>query len=152
MPPERVDPLVVKPTKGNRVEQMAENFASALLMPGPVVSARWEERGDEDLSAWMRRTASELRVSVPALQWRLVNLGHLTRAAAAELPPAPKAAGADRKLPPLFSRPFVTRVADAVDSGRLSLRRAAALLGLSALELGELCAAYGRPLSYDLAD
>ncbi len=151
MPPERVDPLVVKPTKGNRVEQMAENFASALLMPGPVISARWEARGDEDLSIWMRRTASELRVSVPALQWRLVNLAHLTKSAAAELPPAPKAGGADRKVPPLFSRPFVTRIADAVDSGRLSVRRAASLLGMSALELGELCAAYGRPLSYNLA-
>jgi Zn-dependent peptidase ImmA (M78 family)/DNA-binding XRE family transcriptional regulator len=150
MPPERVDPLVVKPTKGNRVEQMAENFASALLMPGAIISPRWEARGNEDLSTWMSRTAFELRVSVPALRWRLVNLGHLAKAAAADPRPAPKLTGAEQTMPPLFSRPFVTRIADAVDAGHLSLRRAATLLGMPALELGELCAAYGRPLSYDL--
>lgn len=152
MPPRRVEPLEVKPVKGNRVEQMAENFAAALLMPGPVIGARWAGRGREELPLWMSRTASELRVSVPALQWRLVNLGHVSQAQVKAMAGVPRvaAAGASQTLPLLFSRPFIQRVSGAVEAGRLSLRRAASLLGLSVGELAELCAAHGCPLSYAL--
>lgn len=149
MPPRRVDPLEVKPAKGNRVEQMADSFAAALLMPGPVLSARWAARGGEDLRLWLSRAAAELRVSVPALQWRLVNLGHLSKAQVQAMGPVPRSR-AKETVPPLFSRRFVQRVATAVEAGRLSLRRAAGLLGLSRGELVELCAAYGTPLSYEL--
>jgi Zn-dependent peptidase ImmA (M78 family)/DNA-binding XRE family transcriptional regulator len=152
MPPRRVEPLEVKPAKGNRVEQMAESFAAALLMPSMIVAGRWGERGGEDLPSWLRRTADELRVSVPALQWRLFNLGHLSRAElkAMAAVPRPSASIGPRELPLLFSRRFVKRVADAVDAGRLSLRRAAGLLGLSMTELTGLCAAHGCRLSYEL--
>jgi hypothetical protein len=64
--------------------------------------------------------------------------------------PRQPAAGMPQTLPPLFSRPFIDRVAGAVDAGRLSLRRAANLLGLTVGELAELCAAHGCPLSYVL--
>ena len=152
MPPRRVEPWEVRGTKGNRVEQLAENFAAALLMPGPVVAARWAARGDEDLSRWIGRTAAELRVSVPALRWRVVNLGFLSRAESKELPAAPRPApGEIEPRPPLlFSRRFVARVADAVDDGRLSLRRAATLLDLTVESLAALCTAHGRPLAYTL--
>lgn len=151
MPPRRVEPLEVKPAKGNRVEQMAESFASALLMPAPVISTRWAVRGGEDLVTWTGRTAAELRVSVPALQWRLVNLGYLPKSQARALNPPPRSAAArGQALPPLFSRPFIGRVAAAVEAGRLSLRRAASLLGLSLAELAAVCAAHGYPLSYEL--
>lgn len=152
MPPKRIEPQEVKRTKGNRVELMAENFAAALLMPAGIVGDGWSARGDEDVSVWLARTAAELRVSTQALQWRLVNLGLLARAAAAALPPVPRSssrASAD-ETPPLFSRPFVQRVADAVNDGRLSLRRAATLLGLTVLQFAQVCAAYQHPLSYDL--
>ncbi|HYW12820.1 MAG TPA: XRE family transcriptional regulator [Longimicrobium sp.] len=152
MPPRRVEPLEVKAAKGNRVEQMAESFAAALLMPAPVVAARWAERGGEALPLWMSRTAAAFRVSVPALQWRLVNLGRLSRAELQEIGAVPRqpASGAQPTMPLLFSRRFVERVADAVEAGRLSLRRAAGLLGLSMAELAELCASHGCRLSYEL--
>ena len=152
MPPRRVEPLEVKPAKGNRGEQMAESFASALLMPSAIVSARWATRGGEELPLWMSRTAGQLRVSVPALQWRLVNLGQMSKAQVQAMGSAPRQAalGAQQKVPLLFSRRFVERVAAAVEAGRLSLRRAAALLGLSLAELADVCAAHGCPLSYDL--
>lgn len=151
MPPRRVEPLEVKPAKGNRVEQMAENFAAALLMPSPVVSGLWTARGDEALPLWMGRTAARLRVSVPALQWRLVNLGLLSKAQAQALSSAPRpAAAAGAGVPPLFSRRFIERVAGAVEAGRLSMRRAAGLLGLSLAELADVCAVHGHPLSYQL--
>jgi transcriptional regulator with XRE-family HTH domain/Zn-dependent peptidase ImmA (M78 family) len=150
MPPRRVDPVDVRAAKGNRVEQMAESFASALLMPAPIISARWAARGGEDLPLWMSRTAMQLRVSVPALQWRLVNLGHLSKPQLQAMGPAPRLTGPQPTLPLLFSRRFVERVSSAVEAGRLSLRRAASLLDLSLAELADLCAAHGYPLSYDL--
>lgn len=152
MPPRRVEPLEVKPAKGNRVEQMAESFAAALLMPSAVISARWAERAGEELSLWMSRTAAQLRVSVPALQWRLVNLGLISKAQVKAIGSTARqaAASAQPKLPLLFSRRFIERVSGAVEAGRLSLRRAAALLGLSLAELADVCAAHGCPLSYDL--
>ena len=152
MPPKRVEPWEVRPTKGNRVELMAESFAAALLMPRPVLSARWAGRADEDFAGWMSRTAAELRVGVPALQLRLANLGYLAKATLKALRAAPRPVpqGPGEPMPPLFSRPFVARVADAVEAGRLSLRRAATLLGLSATELAGLCGAHGCPLPYNL--
>lgn len=151
MPPRRVEPLEVKPAKGNRVEQMAESFASALLMPRPVIAARWAARGGEELVPWMGHTAAELRVSGPALQWRLVNLGYLSKAEARAIAAAPRPAAsrAAPGLPLLFSRPFIERVSGAVEAGRLSLRRAASLLDLSLAELADVCAAHGYPLSYE---
>lgn len=151
MPPRRVEPQETSPTKGNRVEQMAESFAATLLMPAPVVFARWETRAGEELALWVKRTAAQLRVSAPALQWRLFNLGLITRpqmdAAAAVL----RQARSPRETPPpLFGRRFVERVSAAVEGGRLSMRRAAALLGLSLAELAQVCAAHGCPVSYEL--
>lgn len=151
MPPRRVEPLEIKPAKGNRVEQMAESFASALLMPAAVIAGRWASRGDEELSLWLGRTAADLRVSVPALRWRLVNLGCLAKGDARALSAAPRPATARaERMPLLFSRRFVERVASAVEDGRLSLRRAAGLLGLTLAELADLCAAHGYPLSYEI--
>ncbi|HEX6037483.1 XRE family transcriptional regulator [Longimicrobium sp.] len=148
MPPRRVEPWEVRPTKGNRVEQMAEVFASTLLMPAPVVVNRWMGRGGEELPLWMRRMAEALRVSVPALQWRMVNMGYLTRGELRALPSPPRPpVSAKEPTPLLFSRRFVERVSWAVETGRLSLRRAAGLLDLSVMELSELCAAHGHPLS-----
>lgn len=151
MPPRRVEPLEIKPAKGNRVEQMAESFASALLMPAGVIAGRWASRGGEALPLWMSRTAAGLRVSVPALRWRLVNLGCLSRGEAQALNGAPRPAmpRGERTPPPLFSRRFVERVAGAVEDGRL-LRRASGLLGLTLAELADLCAAHGYPLSYEI--
>lgn len=149
MPPGRVEPWEVRGVKGNRVEQMAENFAAALLMPDPVVHGRWAARGNEDLSPWLARTAAELKVSGPALLWRLVNVGLLTKAAAEPIQPG-TAPRKFEQMPLLFSRPFVERIAAGVDAGRLSLRRAAGLVGLSIEELAELCGAHGCPLTYDV--
>lgn len=150
MPPKRAEPREVRPAKGNRVEQLAENFASGLLMPARVVTARWEARGKEGAAAWLGRTAPELRVSAPALGWRLVNLGLLPRAEMERLAERLPTAKREKAKPLLFSQPFIARVAEAVESGRLSLRRASTLLDLTPEDFAGLCAAHGHPLSYSL--
>jgi Zn-dependent peptidase ImmA (M78 family)/transcriptional regulator with XRE-family HTH domain len=153
MPPARVEPWDRRRAKGNRVEQLAEQFAAALLMPAPVVATAWERRGDSELFAWASTTAGSLRVSVPAFAWRLHNLGYITRAEVDDV--RERHESRERRtsrhpVPPLFSRSFVARVHEGVESGRLSLRRAARLLDLEPLAFAETCRAYGLTLSYEM--
>jgi XRE family transcriptional regulator, fatty acid utilization regulator len=153
MAPDRVEPREVPSGKGNRVERLAENFAGALLMPADVLTRRWEERGEADVHEWLVSVASSLRVTAVALKWRLVVLGHLSKAEAEAID--------DRELvgnggsargaqPLLFDHELVARIHAAIEEGYLSLGRAARILGMTLPELGELCAAYGLPLSYEV--
>ena len=154
MPPERIESLTVKATKGNRVEQLAENFAAALLMPASTVTRLWEERGTADLHDWLNATATNLGVSAVALKWRLRNLEILTKGDMISINDDRLVANGDpqnaRDRPPLFSREFVSRVHEAVESGHLSLRLAAGLLDLSVQDLDAVLAGYGLALSYEV--
>ena len=147
MPPARIEGWKPKPTKGNRVEQLANVFAASLLMPETVVRTRWVQRGDGNLREWLAGTARTFRVSASALQWRLVNLSLLSKGEIMDI----AGNGADLLVPrpSLFSAAFVVRVQEAVEAGRLSLRRAAGLLGLSLSAFADVCRSYGHPLSYD---
>lgn len=152
MEPDRVEPLEAPPTKGNRVERLADNFAGALLMPDDVVAPCWAVRGEEGLAAWLNRTATELRVTSLALKWRLVVLGLLNKADADAIEDHLLAGngGADEGTAPLpFSAGFVRTVHGAVEDGLLSLGKAARILGSSPQAFGDLCGVYGLALSYD---
>ena len=147
MPPARIEGWEPKSTKGNHVERLANKFAACLLMPEPVVRARWATRGDVPVRDWLIATATSLRVSPSALQWHIHNLGLLGRAAMVDV--AGNGGDSFAPQPLLFSAAFMARVQEAVESGRLSLRRAAGLLGLSLSAFADVCRSYGRPLSYD---
>ena len=86
MPPKHVEEAAE--TGGDRVEQLANNFAAALLMPERVVArvGRWEQLDSDALVAQLNRVASELKVTSSALRWRLVTLGKLPAARAREIP------------------------------------------------------------------
>ena len=121
---------------GNRVEQLANAFAAALLMPRTAVESfcDWRRLGGDGLIERLNSAAEELCVTSSALRWRLVGLGHLNRATARAIPEgALRNNGRDKteELPPLFSRPFADVLARALDQGHLSVRRAAVLLGLT---------------------
>ena len=153
MEPDRVEPREAPSGKGSRVERMAENFAGALLMPADVVTRRWQERGEADLIEWLVTVATSLRVTAVALKWRLVVLGHLTKAEAKaigdrELAANGGSAGSTRPL--LFDHELMARIHAAVDEGHLSLGRATRILGVTTQEFCELCAAYGLTLSYEV--
>jgi XRE family transcriptional regulator, fatty acid utilization regulator len=152
MPPPRIDPdTAVRGTR--RIEELANNFASALLMPRATVQELWEARADTPLTEWLALAAAELRVSGPALKWRLVNLGYIAQE---ELPTDAEIvsvlAGRPQKVPKpqLFNASFVQRVHSAVESGLLSLRKASRLLGLDTAAFAGLCQAYGRQISYEI--
>jgi Zn-dependent peptidase ImmA (M78 family)/DNA-binding XRE family transcriptional regulator len=146
MPPAFIEAWETPRKKGNRVETLANCFASALLMPTDVMHARWAKRGTQELTRWLVATAIQLQVSPIALQWRLVSLDLLTEGQVRPIPNDGVAAG---EQPTLFSRKFVERVCGAVEAGQLSLRRAATLLDLSVYRFTELCKGYELALSYE---
>lgn len=139
-------------TGGNRVEQLANSFASAVLMPRPALTrcGEWAELGDDGLVAKLNAVADELLVTASALKWRLVALDRLKPARARGIPDSAlrnnghNGGEASEVVPPLlYSKPFMEVIGLAVDAGRLSTRRAADLLDLTIEELTDLFIAHG---------
>ena len=77
-------------TGGDRAEQLANNFASALLMPAATLAqfGSWSELDRNELIKKLNAVATELHVTASALKWRLVALGELKRSMARSLPDA----------------------------------------------------------------
>jgi Zn-dependent peptidase ImmA (M78 family)/DNA-binding XRE family transcriptional regulator len=139
----------------NRVEQLANSFASAVLMPTSVLNryGDWSSISDGALPARLSGVAEELQVTASALKWRLVAMNRLTRARAlATSDTAWRPAGRKAKLPPppLFSKTFMTVIGKALVEGEISARRAAGLLDLTVDDLGDLLRSYGLESPVDL--
>lgn len=147
----------------NRVEQLANSFASALLMPARIVreAADWRSLREDALIVRLNATADRLEVTSSALVWRLASLELLAKADARAISASeairnnghPTGLFADTRAagrPALFSKCFVEIVARAVEEGRVSIRKIAGLLNLSVDDLGDLFAAHGVPAPYEL--
>jgi transcriptional regulator with XRE-family HTH domain len=154
MPPEHSEEA--REVGGNRVEQLANNFASAVLMPAGIVDSfgDWASIPSNELPARLNATADALLVTASALKWRLVALNRLKPAAARDVPDAALRNNgrnvAQIETPPLFSKPFMEVIALAVDQGRVSARRAASLVDLTVDELGNLFTTHGVPSPLEL--
>ncbi|MGZ2505210.1 helix-turn-helix domain-containing protein [Rhizobium leguminosarum] len=154
MPPEHSEEA--RETGGNRVEQLANNFASAVLMPAAILDrfADWAAISERELPARLNAAADALLVTASALKWRLVALDRLKPAAARAVPDATlRNNGRDVvpvAPPPLFSKPFLEVIALAVDQGRVSARRAAGLVDLAVDELDDLLKTHGVPSPLEL--
>lgn len=157
MPPEHKE-LIESNHRGKgrhkRVEQLADNFAAALLMPERVVKVFWLAREKQDINAWLNRTAAEFLVSAKALKWRLTNLEWLAKSDHFDINDAKLTAnGRPRKeqsRPRIFCEPFVRRLHTALAKGQLSVRRAASLLETTIEGLSELFRTYELPVPFDL--
>ena len=116
-------------TGGSRVEQLANNFAAAVLMPEGSVDRvdDWQRLSGEELIACLNTVADDLSVTSSALRWRLVALDKLKSAQASAIPEAAlRNNGHDtpRVDPPaLFSKPFMEVMGLAVDKGHVSVRQ-----------------------------
>lgn len=154
MPPEHLEGEIPRKGKGHRVEQLADNFAGALLMPEHALVPLWAERGRRDIHTWLNDTASALQVTAVALKWRLVQLEWLTRADQLEIDDARLTANGRPKskqaLPPLFSPAFAQRLHAGLTRGDLSVRRAAELLGLTIASLADLFREHQLDVPFDL--
>jgi Zn-dependent peptidase ImmA (M78 family)/transcriptional regulator with XRE-family HTH domain len=148
MPPERVDREQPKGYKVKRVEQLADNFAGALLMPRSLVEPSWQAREARGISLqdWFAAVTAQLHVSAPALINRVKALGLMTDADRLELnEPALTMAGGPP--PPPFSRRFMERAAEAIERGEISVMRLIRLLattGRGGLE--DLFTGHGLPV------
>lgn len=135
MPPEHREGEIPRGGKGKRVEQLADNFASALLMPERTLRPLWESRGRRDIHNWLNDTASTLLVTSQALKWRLVQLEWLGKADLLQIQDARLTANGrptrEQPKPLLFSAEFVDRLHAGLSRGDVSVRRAAELLGLT---------------------
>lgn len=147
MPPEHSEDA--GETGGNRVEQLANNFAGAVLMPVGALErfGDWSHLDREELIVRLNSAADDLHVTSSALSWRLVALGKLTATAARSLPEtALRNNGHDDVEaipPPLFSKPFMDVVGLAIDEGLVSVQRAAALLDGTIEDLADLFTGHG---------
>jgi Zn-dependent peptidase ImmA (M78 family)/DNA-binding XRE family transcriptional regulator len=107
MPPDHVEEA--SEVSKIRVEQLANNFASAVLMPADKLG-RFGPPGAEAVK-WLNETASALQVTATALKWRLVALGRLESAQAKAISDAALRNNGrkvvDDEPPPLFSKQFM---------------------------------------------
>lgn len=171
LPPEHVEESDEGAGRG-RTEQLANAFAGAVLMPQHLlgvtsVSGFSEGRGDGQgygdgkgggsgrgygpfSAKELKARAAQLRVSAVALKWRLVALGQLTRKEAQTIDDRSLRGEGKGKRPPLFSRLFMEVLAQAIDQGRVSARRAADLAGLNLDDLADLFGAHGVEAPYEL--
>ncbi len=155
MPPERLESVdAPRSGKAKRIEQLADNFAAALLMPEVTVRQLWTATDDTaGIHERLNVVATELGVSAVALKWRLHTLDVLSKADLADIDDSRLsrnglAVNGSGEVRP-FSDLFVRRVAAGVDAGRLSVKRAAALLGLSVTALAALFEAYDIEPSFE---
>jgi XRE family transcriptional regulator, fatty acid utilization regulator len=147
MTPEHVEDAVE--TSKNRIEQLANSFASAVLMPARSLDrfGDWKGLEGNGLTSKLNATADELLVTASALKWRLVALARLPAAIARGIPDAALRynghEGRERNPPPLFSGPFIEVMAEGLKQGHISARRIATLLDVPIDAISELFHQYG---------
>ena len=142
--------------RARRVEQLANNFAGAVLMPATVLRrhGKWREWNRSDLIRKINNAANELHVTADALRWRLVSLDMLGKSAAQEIPEHALRHNGRRLehigTPALFSKPFMDVIGRAIHRGRISVRRTARLLEMTIDDLADLFSAHDLPCPFDL--
>lgn len=154
MPPAHAETEIPRRGKGQRVEQLADNFASALLMPERTLTPKWKARENLEIHRWLNETASELLVTAVALKWRLVQLDWLGKADLLDIQDSKLVANGrprkEQRVPKLFSTEFVQCLHEAVLKGEISVRRTASLLEMTLHDLADLFREYGLPVPFDL--
>lgn len=152
MPPDYSEDALGLGGKRNRVEQLADNFASALLMPKRVIEifGDWAKLGNAELVHRLNEVADRLLVTAQALKWRLIALGKLTRALikgiADNLLRNNGREQTEDSTPPRFSHAFLEVIGKAIDAGFVSRRRAAKQLGIDVYDMGDIFSLHNLPV------
>jgi Zn-dependent peptidase ImmA (M78 family) len=153
MPPEHVEEATE--TSKIRVEQLANSFASALLIPEARLKDFDSTATTDRLVRWLNATADELQVTATALKWRLVALKRLDGARANKISDDVlrcdgRKTRSGGKPPLLFSKSLMEVLAQAISEGRISTRRAANVLDLTIEDLSDLFAQYAVAAPFDV--
>jgi XRE family transcriptional regulator, fatty acid utilization regulator len=140
LPPERVDRSNPTAYKQKRIEQLADNFAGALLLPRSALHARWEKLAKTHApKTTINEMADYFHVSTMAVGWRAVALDWLTtdELKALDL----QSAKPKKKSNPhaIFSKRFIERAAWGIDHGEISVKRLLAILDMTLADFRACC-------------
>lgn len=131
-----------------RSEQLANKFASALIIPENEALGRWNQFDGSHLKEWIEDTAEDLHASPPALFWRLVNLNKLKPD---DYPEELHAPLSDTKIkPPPYSETFVRMMKQVFESGLVSVRKTTKTLECTFEDLEEVFSAYQMETPFEL--
>ncbi len=127
------DREVATPAAAERVEKLADNFAAAFVLPREALTARMPRGRPAEWSVFqLVELARHFGVSVPALAWRMVNLGKLQRQQAEQIIADPARSGAGAAASNQEERPlpdrYVTLAFRAYVEGEISIGKLAELL------------------------
>lgn len=147
-PDHRESNSVEERNKGKRIEQLANNFAAALLMPRASLDKLIDQERHDDV-AYLCEIAGLLRVAPVALAWRLFNLKRITDDTRRELAQEKQRASVSGP-PKRFSLTFVRMLHEALERGRLSARKAAKAMGFGLGGLTELFVQYDLAAPFEL--
>jgi Zn-dependent peptidase ImmA (M78 family) len=134
--------------RSKRIEQLANNFAAALLMPSMSLNKLLERNRLDDV-AHLCEIAALLRVAPTALAWRLFNLKMIDEHVRLDLSKE-KQRSAVSGAPKRFSATFVRMLHEALTQGRLSARKAAKAMSLGLDGMTELFAEYALAAPFEL--
>lgn len=134
--------------RSKRIEQLANNFAAALLMPSMSLNKLLERNRLDDV-AHLCEIAALLRVAPTALAWRLFNLKMIDEHVRLDLSKQKQRLSVSG-APKRFSATFVRMLHEALTQGRLSARKAAKAMSLGLDGLTELFAEYALPAPFEL--
>ena len=142
----------------DRVDKLADRFASHLLLPADLTIAAFDRRVSNSAVSYadLVTLARELEVSTRALLWRLANLGRLGHETVNQLLDNEQFRKLDRTSmrgrwwdPPPIPERFVRLAFLAYSRGRLSKARLAEYLGVTLPELPAALMDYGLDESAD---
>ena len=154
MPPVREDGDTPRGHIAKRVEELANNFASALLIPAEPLRRLWDKRRTTNIHDWLNKTANVFHVTALALKWRLVHLDWLSKADLLEVNDSRLVAngepGKSTRVPHLFSHRFAERMHAALEQGHITARRAAGVMGTDLDGLVSLLGQHGFKAPFDL--
>lgn len=149
MPPDRREVPERQPGKRiPRIEQLADNFAAALLMPRASLERLIppQQLGD---AQYLVNVARELQVSSGALAYRLLNAKLIDKAKCDELL-AMRSPREHTEPPKLFSASFATLLHDGIAGGHVSARKAAKALSMTLDQLAELMREHGKAAPFSM--
>lgn len=140
LPPDRID---FESFGKQRKEQLANNFASALLMPEDALKKYWEEHASLEFNDRIRETAKHFKVSGKALYYRLKNLSLIGETASLHLDELRIKWNSEEPMPRLYSEAFVKRLQAVLKKGHVSVRKTSKLLDCMIEDLEDLILDYG---------
>jgi len=149
MPPERrEDPDAKPPVRSRRIEQLADNFAAAVLMPKSSLTKLIDPARFND-AEHLCEVARELQVSTGALAYRLFNAKMIDEPTRSELCEQ-KLAKVQTEPPRLLSESFVLLLHDGIARGHVSARKAAKALSMTLEELSLLMRDYNKTAPFSI--